>query len=377
MKTRVLHVVTAMARGGLEVWLMSVLRTIDRERYQLDFLVQAPEKGLFEDEIIALGSKIIRCPRGNAVVGFSLAFLGALRSAEPYDIVHTHVHHFSGIVALLARFAGVRRVIAHSHSVAYAKRTSLPMPRRAYLRATELMIRAFSDVGLGCSAAAYGDLFPDWQKQGRQTVLLCGIDLEPYASAQRSAPALDPRTLKTIVHVGRFTTPKNHLFLLDALAELARLRDDFKVRLIGSGPLREVAQKRAAELGLGGRIHFMGDRSDVPALLAQSDFFVFPSLYEGLGLALVEAQAAGLRCLVSENIPDEAIVVPGLVRRERLHAGAQAWARAMDQMLAGATTDREACLRQVRMTFDIHTNVATLCALYDDLLAMNPQTETP
>jgi glycosyltransferase involved in cell wall biosynthesis len=370
MKTRVLHVVTAMSRGGLEVWLMSVLRNIDRDRYQLDFLVQTADRAMFDDEIAALGSKVIRCARGANIFTFSAAFLGALRREGPYDIVHTHVHHFSGIVALLCRIGGIRSVIAHSHSVAYANRQELSLPRRAYLRLTELMIRWFSDVGLGCSAPAYGDLFPDWQKQGRQNVLLCGIDLEPYARAMQAAHVERPeaRARKTLVHVGRFNKPKNHRFLLDVLAELAKRRDDFNVLLVGSGPLRPASEAYAAQLGLTDRIVFTGDRSDVPSLLVHSDLFFFPSLFEGLGLALVEAQAAGLGCVISENIPDEATVVTGLVHRERLDAGAHAWAEVADQVLNGARPDREACLQQVRGVFDIRTCVVKLCALYDDLV---------
>jgi glycosyltransferase involved in cell wall biosynthesis len=373
MRIRVLHVVTAMGRGGLEVWLMNVLRNIDRSRYQLDFLVQSAEPALFDAEIVALGSKIIRCPRGRSLLSFSRALLEALRREGPYDIVHTHLHHFSGVVALLCRFAGVKRVIAHSHSVAYSDRSRLSLVKRGYLWATEQLIRRFADLGLGCSQAACDDLFPQaWRDRGRQSVLLCGIDLAPFEAAicALGSPASGSARPRTVIHVGRFNEPKNHIFLIEVLGELAVAREDFDVLLVGTGPLQAAIHERAAQLGLADRISFLGDRADVPELLARSDLFLFPSLYEGLGLALVEAQAAGVPCLISENIPSEAVVVESLVNRETLAAGPRSWASTASGKLDAQRPGRHECLRRVRSTaFDIHTCVRQLRSIYDGLLA--------
>lgn len=364
---RVLHVATAMHRGGLEVWLMNILRRVDRSRYQLDVLVQTDKEARFDRELLGLGSKLLRGPRAREIMAFSRFFLKTLRQDGPYDIVHSHVHHFSGVVAALARLAGVRVVIAHSHSAAYADRRQLGLRSRLYLWATEQLIRAFCRLGIGCSSLACRDLLPAaWQGTARERVLLCGIDLGAFGSTR---PDGTSGGKKQLIHVGRFNPPKNHLFLIAIVAELAKLRRDFNVVLVGSGPLAEAARHQAEALGVAALITFAGDRDDVASLLESSDLFVFPSRYEGLGLALVEAQAAGLRCLVSGTVPREADVVAGLVTRKGLEEPAATWAAAATALLDLPATDRVRCRQAVADSgFNIDRSLDELCSIYEDLL---------
>ncbi len=371
MTIRVLQVVTSMNRGGLEVWLMHVLRNIDRERYRFDFLVQSQHQGLFDEEIRSLGSRVIATPRGNNPLAFARAYVHALRTYGPYDVVHTHLHHFSGIVALLSRLAGVPAVVAHSHNATYGDRRKLGFAKRTYLRFTEWLMRRFVAVGVGCSEMAGQDLFQNaWQDRARHRVLYCGLDFSRFggSSAQPPLPGVAPAA-RTIVHVGRFTTQKNHDFLIDTVAALEKRRSDYRVLLVGTGALEDSIRAKVARLGLSQRVFFLGDRDDVAALLRISDLFLFPSLNEGLPLALLEAQAAGLRCLLSDVITTEVSVLPGATSTLPLQAGAERWAQTLDELLSAPPLDRRGALDFMQSSnFSVAASIRELATLYAGLV---------
>lgn len=364
MKLRILHVVTSMNRGGLEVWLMNALRTIDRTRYQMDFLVQTSYRGLFDDDIRELGSRVIACPRGSNPWAFARGYLKALKKYGPYDVVHTHLHHFSGVVGVLSKLAGVRAVIAHSHNVVYGNRSNLKFLARAYLQFTESLIHHTAKAGLACSDEAGADLFARRWRKDHNRVLYCGVD---FARFERGVP-MQADVKKKIVHVGRFNTQKNHRFLLQVVSELAVIRRDFELLLVGTGPLESEIRDLAKELHIDDLVRFLGDRSDVPELLLTADAFVFPSLHEGLGLALVEAQAAGLPCVISDVIPREAVVIRDIVSSLSLSSNAREWAQRVNEILSSPVPDRAAALRRMRASpFDIEISTRELAQLYERL----------
>jgi glycosyltransferase involved in cell wall biosynthesis len=178
-------------------------------------------------------------------------------------------------------------------------------------------------------------------------VLYCGIDLEPFRQeVSREAVRQElgiPKDAPVVGHVGRFTPQKNHAFLLQIAAEVVKMRPDVRFLLVGDGPLRPQIEARARELGIAGNAIFTGVRSDVPRLmLGAMDAFIFPSLWEGLGLVVVEAQAAGLPCIVSEWVPAEATVLPEGVERVPLSGGQGQWVLALVQALEHRELDRGA-----------------------------------
>jgi len=367
MALRILHVVTAMNRGGLETWLMHVLRNIDRSQYAFDFLVQVSYEGGFDREIRERGALVIHCPPGRNLAAFAVAFAKALRNFGPYDIVHSHVHHFSGVVALLSRMCGVKAVIAHSHNTPYGDRSKLSLLTRAYLMSMEGLMARFAKLGLACSHEAGVDLFQNkWQKAETHRVLHCGLDFSRFDALKPRANAGGP---KLLVHVGRFTPQKNQVFLVDVVAELACERSDFKLLFVGTGAQAAEVRERAVARGVESLIAFLGDRDDVPEILFTSDVFLFPSKYEGLGLAFVEAQAAGLRCIVSEAVPREAVVIPDLVSQVPLNDGAEAWAEKIDAALEAPATDRTRALQIVKeSSFSLANCIDGLGAVYNRLV---------
>jgi glycosyltransferase involved in cell wall biosynthesis len=330
---RILHVLRAMNRGGVETWLMHVLRHVDRNRFQMDFLVHTDEPAAYDDEVLALGSSILCCPEPHNPLVFGKHFLEIAERHGPFDVVHSHVHHFSGYVLALARTAGIPLRIAHSHNDTSADGSRSGLARRSYLNVMQLLIHANCTHGIGVSEPAARDLFgARWRANKRYRVLYCGIDLAPFRSqadsvAARAEFGFSPNDV-IFGHVGRFCPQKNHIFLLEVAAGILRQEPRAKFLLVGDGPLRAEMQKRACVLGLTDKIAFAGLRPDVSRLLMGAmDVFLFPSVHEGLPIVLMETQAAGLRSVVSEGVPEEAIINSALVQRVPLSAGVREWTR--------------------------------------------------
>ncbi len=366
---RVLHVVGALNHGGVETWLMHVLRHIDRDRFHFDFLVHSEQPAAYDDEARALGANIIPCLHPSQPLRYGRNFKRILRAHGPYDVVHSHVHHFSGYALRLAAQAGVPTRIAHSHSDTAAHESQARPARRAYLALMERWVRRCATTGLAASAQAAAALFgPGWQRDPRCRLLYCGVDLAPFrAPADRAACRAEfglPAGALVIGHVGSFKPVKNHAFFVEIAAEIVRREPRARFLLIGDGPLRPAIEQRAQAAGLGDRAVFAGPRGDVPRLLRGAlDVFLMPSLYEGLPVAGLEAQAAGLPVILSDTITPEADVIPALVQHIPLDAPASVWA---DAALAARPTvaQADALAQLARSQFNIEQSVRALEAVY-------------
>lgn len=332
---RVLHVVGGMNRGGIETWLMHILRYIDRERFCMDFLVHTIQPCAYDDEIRALGSQIIPCLHHKQPWSYARNFKRSLREHGPYDVVHSHVHHYSGYVLRLAQQTGLPVRIAHSHSDTSPRQAQAGLLRRGYLTLMKRWITHYATVGLAVSRQAAMALFgPAWEADPRWQILHYGIDLTPFQghvdSVAVRAELNIPAEAFVIGHVGRFVEVKNHTFLVDISAEVAKREPQMHLLLVGDGPLRPAIEQKVAQAGLADRVVFAGLWSDVPRLMRGAmDVFVLPSFYEGLPLVGIEAQAAGLPVILSDAITEEVDKVKPLVRRLSLSQPASGWAEAV------------------------------------------------
>jgi glycosyltransferase involved in cell wall biosynthesis len=329
---RILHIVGGLNRGGVETWLVQVLRHIDRGKYQFDFLVHGKGPFDYQSEVEALDSRVISCFSHTSPPRYARNFHRVLQRYGPYDCVHSHVHYFGGFPLLLARRAGISMRIVQSHldTVQCDKESSIM--RRGYAWTMKRMIWSSATKGIAVSERAADALFPsDWKECARWEVMPLGIDLEPF---QRSVDRLKvrqelgiPQDAFVVGHVGRFVDQKNHLFLLDIAAELFKRVSNAVFLLLGDGPLRATVESRASALGLGNKVMFGGVRTDIARLMKGAmDAFVLPSRYEGLGLVVLEAQAAGLPCLISDVVPEEANAGVGLVFSASLKEPPAEWA---------------------------------------------------
>lgn len=319
---RILHVVTHMNRGGLETMLMNYYRAMDREKVQFDFLVHRMDRADYDDEIESLGGIIWRLPR---LVPWNLRYRNALngffREHPEYRIVHTHLNCLSSVILNAAKKAGVPVRIAHSHSADQQK--DLKYPIRLYYRrqipktATELF--------------ACGKQAGDWLYRGLPyRIVSNAIDAAAYAYDSsvrekiRKEFGLSEKTL-VVGHVGRFSPMKNHRFLIQVFASVHKNEQDSCLLLVGDGNLRQELEQQIRADGLTDAVILTGIRTDVNQLLQAMDVFVFPSLYEGLPVTLVEAQAAGLPCLVSSSVTDECRFTDAY-EMENLTSSSEQWA---------------------------------------------------
>jgi glycosyltransferase involved in cell wall biosynthesis len=369
---RILHVVGGMNRGGLETWLMHVLRHIDRDSFQMDFLVHTEKPCPYDDEVRSLGSKIIPCLYPSKPWMYDRNFKQILREYGPYDIVHSHVHHFSGYVLWLAKQAGIPVRIAHSHNDNSSAEAKAGFYRRLYLTLTEWLIARYATLGFGCSRKAATDLFsPSWESDPRWQILYYGIDLTPFRQpvdkiAVRAELNI-PTNAFVIGHVGRFEAQKNHVFLLEIAAEVAKREPRMCLLLLGDGSLRPTLEHKVIDLGLADRVIFAGVRSDVPRLmLGAVDVFILPSLHEGLPVVGIEVQAAGLPFILSDVITEEIDFVKTLVQRVSLSQPATEWAEAvLNQRSTGSTISQSDALALVETSpFKIEKPVKQLESIY-------------
>jgi len=367
---RILHIVSGMDTGGVETWLMHVLRRIDRARFQFDFLTHTNKHCFYDDEIRSLGCRIICCMSSSRLWSYARNFRSILKEHGPYDVVHSHVHHFSGFTLMLARYFGVPKRIAHSHSDTSLNDGRAGFWRKFYLRSTKWLIRRNATIGLACSSQAATNLFgKDWNNNSRWRVLYCGIDLDPFESLVDRVEVRQelgiPSDAFVLGHVGRFTEEKNHDFLLDIFEEVIRREPNAYLLLVGDGPLRKAIEQKAQRLNLIGKIRFAGVRPDVPRLmLGAMDVFVFPSHHEGLPLVLVESQAAGLPAVISEAVPVEAIVIPGLIKTLSLKDGVAIWAQAVANSMNFRQHSSESQQLVSNSRFNVIHSATELCNVY-------------
>lgn len=334
---RVLHVLGSLNRGGVETWLMHVLRNIERERFHFDFLVHDPAPGEYDEQARSLGSRIILCPKPTRPWRYSRRLSQTLKEYGPYDVVHSHVAHYSGHILRIAYRSSVPVRVAHSHTNTSQKQNTANTIRKAYLRLMKFWIDRYANIGLATSERAALSLFgKNWRKKAKFRVLPYGFDFspfnEPVSRAKLRSELNIPADAFVIGHVGRFVAPKNHDFLIDIAKAVIAQRDNTYFLLVGDGVLRSKIEQKVNELGISDSVIFTGVRADVPALMkGVIDIFLLPSKYEGLGIVLVEAQAAGLPCIISDVIPQEVDIVSPLVNRLSLKASPSKWA---DEILA-------------------------------------------
>ena len=371
---RILQVVGRMDRGGAETWLMHVLQHIDRSRFHFDFLTHTQTKCAYDDEIQALGSSLALCENPKS----PWAYRRLLNSRERYDVVHSHLHHYSGFVLRCAAKAKIPARIAHSHSDTQRMDRKASMLRRAYLGVASGCIERYATHGLAASRAAAQALFgPRWGADSRFSVLHCGVDLDNFES-----DGLNRRDLcqefgiradaLIFAHIGRFTEAKNHGFLIKIFARIRELEPRAVLLLAGEGELRAEVEQAIAGAGLEDSCRLIGVRNDVPRFLGGCvDALLLPSRWEGLPLVLIESQAAGVPCLCSDVITTEAVEISNLVLRMALAQPVEEWARAALD-IAQIRTCRRGSARPLRGTrFDIEVGVDRLEKLYSD--SMTPK----
>ena len=307
---RVLHVFASMNRGGAETMLMNIYREIDRNKLQFDFMVHTDLKCAYDDEISALGGRIFRVPRftGENYFEYKKAWTRFFdQHSKEYIVIHGHNRSIANIYLKIAKRYGLTTIV-HSHS------TSSGGGLQAVIKfCMQYRLRYQTDYLFACSKKAGEWLYGKKALSGdRFYIIKNAINTEDYfynsaiRDKVRTEFAIENKFV--VGHVGRFHESKNHSFLLLAFQEICKQKSNAVLMLVGDGPLRGQIEAHIQNLHLTDKVILTGVREDVPDLLQAMDCFVFPSLYEGLGIVAIEAQAAGLPCILSDAVPQEAHV---------------------------------------------------------------------
>jgi glycosyltransferase involved in cell wall biosynthesis len=354
---RVLHVLRRLDPGGIEYWLERLLAAWPRaSRPEFHFALESKDFGSLADRFRALGAHLHYCPAPRDPFGSARALRSILNEHGPFRAIHSHTHFASSFSLGLARDLRVPVRISHSHADYRAQSRS--WLRESYTRVSRAALGALATARLAVSASASQDLFGT---TNGIRILPCAIDAEPFLNAvgRRDTSRF------TLVHTGRLVPEKNHEFLFRLTLELKRRLPETRLWLIGDGPRRGELERRAASLGLSEAVRFWGNRSDVPHLLASADLFLFPSFSEGLGLAAVEAQAAGLTVLAAAHLPEEIDWLPGSVQRLALDVPIEKWANAALALRTNSplpSSVRRQCLAQSK--FSMQSNLSALAEIY-------------
>ena len=357
---RVAQIVGKMVGGGVESVVMNYYRHIDRSKVQFDFLVDEDSTRVPEEEITALGGRVFRIPPYQHPIRYRRELIRLMREQQ-WPIVHSNINTLSVFPLSAAKKVGVPVRIAHSHSTMGKGECTK--------NAMKLVLRPFANVyptvRFACSRYAGEWLFG---KNTDFTVIPNGIELDKF----QFDPVIRQETRKElgiaddtflIGHVGRFMPQKNQAFLVDVLADLLPKRPHTMLAFVGDGPDKPAVQQHAVELGIADHVLFLGHRSDVNRLYQAFDVFCLPSLYEGLGMVAVEAQAAGLPCLLGNAVPAEADVT---THSHFLQiADAKPWTEALSNL---TVSDRSSQVDGGIKEYDIEIQAVNLLAKYEDLL---------
>ena len=354
---RVLQVVTNMSYGGLENLLMNYFRHLDRSKVQFDFLTHVNIHQDFEEEIASLGGKLYRLPMLNPLSSHYRFELKNFLSAHPeYKIVHSHLDCTAGIPLKFAKATNVPIRIAHAHN-------SNQNHNLKYL--LKLFYRHFIP-NHATHLFACGKDAGDWMFRGLPyTVVRNAIDVSKFTfSAEKAISIKESLNISNkfvIGHVGQFRQQKNHGFLIRIFNEVYKTAPDAVLLLVGKGPEMQATQDLVRKLGLSNAVYFLGARPDIPDLMQAIDLFILPSLFEGLPVTMVEAQAAGLPCIISDKVPIECKITED-VTQISLDAPLSEWADAILRYQSHRKKDTSSIMQQ--SGYDIVTNAKWLEEFY-------------
>jgi len=381
---RVLHIVENLDRGAVENWLV---RTFVKSRQQFPslewtFYCTLGRPGKLDTIVREHGGRIIYAPVGIArTVKFLRHLRNTLRMGN-YDILHCHHDFMSGLYLLAAWGLPIKKRLVHIHNTDEALPTPSVFKRRLALEPLRQCCLHLADGIVGISGHVLQQFMRGQQRgPSRDQLLYYGVDPKPFRKCKPQRDALRgelglPSDATVLLFVGRMTPLKNPTFVVEMLASILPHVPSAYAVFVGSGDLSDLVELEAQSLGVKERIRMLGWRDDTAELMANSDLFVFPRLEhpkEGLGLVVVEAQAAGLPMLLSPGIPEDAVVVPELFNTLPLSVGRGKWAEKATGILSQERIKQTRALERVAESrFSMSRSVPDLMQLYNCCDASNP-----
>ena len=366
MVVRIIHMIGSLDIGGSQTMIMNIYRTIDRNRIQFDFIVDHSDQLYFKEEIEKLGGKVFVMPRftGKNIFQVQKAWNCFFDAHPEYHVLHSHVRSYASIYFPIAKKHGIKTII-HSHSTSNG--SGIKSVAKIIL---QYPLRYEADYFFGCSLKAGEWLFGKKIVQSdRYFTIKNAIDTQKYLFKRKQRSILRNQLrieedVTVFIHVGRFHEAKNQIFLLYVFAMLIKEMPNSMLLLVGDGELSSEIGKQIEQLNLKSNVKMLGARTDIPDILNAADAFLFPSKWEGLPVTVVEAQASGLPCFVSDKVTKE-VGISELVQFLPIDKGAQAWGDAIKK----ADLSRKYVIDEIiQAGFDIKKSVEWLEGFYKTLI---------
>lgn len=302
-KIHVLQATGSLRVGGLETVALNIFRYCDKTKYSFDYLVYGDAIEPLESVVEELGGRVFHIPYPHVDVNkYMREMKKIMYEYGPYHVVHAHSLFNSGLVMKAAYEMKIPIRIAHAHSD--RRNTEVGLPRRCYNLLMQKLINRYATQKIACSEGAgkylYGKAYDN-----SIYIMRNGVDVKRFRFNQDKRNEIKEEfgwsKCKIVGHVGRLSEVKNQKKIINVF-NCAYLQDpSLRLIIAGDGELKDVLQRQIDALGLTGVVRLTGTRNDVPALLSAFDVYIMPSLYEGVSISLIEAQASGVHCLVSSN----------------------------------------------------------------------------
>lgn len=335
---RVLHMVGAMYPGGMENFIMNLYEKIDREQFQFDFIVHLQKENDYREQIAKLGGTVYELPRLTKDPIGSLKMLYQIIKKNQYKIVVRHTAN--ALVApqlLVAKLAGAK-TICHSHNETD--------PQVTVHKIGKILMRFVADRRLACSEKAGKWMYDNQDFQVIHNAINVNKFVYTKEKAERIRKEFHLDGKHVYGHIANFMESKNHMFLLEVYAEIARRDDKAVLFCLGEGDLRPQIEVKIKELHLEDKVVLTGIRHDVEDFMSCMDILIFPSFFEGLPLTLIEAQIAALPAIISDKITKDVIVTEGLVTMESIQEKPEVWAVKAMEILEQSQGNLRQCQRK-------------------------------
>lgn len=374
-KIKVLLVAGAMDVGGIENQLMHLLRNADRNRFQIDFTTTV-EQPHYKEEIEMLGGRCIRIPATEGWRFFRQckALFHVLKDGQ-YDIIHSHELFHSGMVLLTAKLAGVKHRFVHAHNWSDDDGSGKQsLIRRLYNAVMRRWILRYGTDFCACSTLAGKFLYGERKtKEKNYHLIFNSVDTSKFLDNydKKETGEFCDEGWQNVIQVGRFSPIKNQLFTSEIVHELKKRGAKIRVLCVGNNGNEYETQVRQSilEKGISEEMLLIGIRSDVDSLERKSSAFLLPSLYEGMPLALIEAQAAGLPCITADTYSHEVDFGIGYVRWMDTSDGVERWADAIEKAITKPRADKKAVVESIETKgFDSGAFSERICRLYENAI---------
>lgn len=363
----ILQVIGGLNRGGAETMLMNLYRKLDRTKFKFVFLTyNAGKQDDYDQEIYDNGDEIIKI-NGNHQSNPILLYrdLKQIMNNRHFDCVHAHTLFNSAVAMVVAKQANVKVRITHSHSSGVMKKNNLI--NRTYFAISRYLIKKDSTHFVACDQKSGEYLFGTPFKG---IVLKNGVDLTKFNPTTKVKYELDenlskPNKIK-LAAISSFYTVKNHKFMIEIAKRLDEKKIDFVMYFVGRGPLQAEIENKIAEYHLEKKVILLGVLNNVNELLPGLDFVLMPSLYEGIPVSLIEAQASGVPAIISTNISKDVDLKMGLIDFLEIENNYDEWVDHILESKAQKVTNPEYIKNVfIKNGYSVEKNLEKICKVYE------------